>query len=67
MAVTSLDCLVVSSLGSVSDCRLAVENQKDPPVAGADLGFRALCAGYTVESHGLVVVVVVPVMQPVLM
>jgi len=45
-----------------------VGNQKDPPPAGADLVFRVLGgAGYTYESHGLSVVVVIPVVSQALM
>jgi hypothetical protein len=43
-------------------------NQKDPLPAGADLVFRVVGgAGYTDESHGLSVVVVIPVVSQALM
>jgi hypothetical protein len=51
-----------------SDGRRRVGNQKDPPPAGADLVFRVVGgAGYTDESHGLSVVVVIPVVSQALM
>ncbi|HYJ24134.1 MAG TPA: hypothetical protein VE027_03940 [Acidimicrobiia bacterium] len=51
-----------------SDGRYRVGNQKDPLPAGADLVFRVVgVAGYTDESHGLSVVVVIPVVSQALM
>ncbi len=45
-----------------------VGNQKDPLPAGADLVFRVVVAlAYTDESHGLSVVVVIPVVSQALM
>jgi len=51
-----------------SDGRYRVGNQKDPLPAGADLVFRVVgVPGYADESHGLSVVVVIPVVSQALM